>query len=399
MPRSSKANLNSQETTLSSLARLARGWHDAKLKMGCNRYVRVVFAPDYRGGNPYQALLAGALARRGIEVSFLSDYHRWLPLFRGTQSRAPDIVHIHWPEVYFPKVSSRLSLLPAALYLADCWLTRCNSPIALTAHNMLPHNRANEREVYRNVRYTMEIARAVFVHSRVAGRQLRERFALSNDRIHTIPIGDHSAGMGRPLPREVARTELQLPLDTKICLVFGSISPYKGSDELVQLWVKNKFPHRLVVIGPIFSEPFAKRLYELAQGCAMVDLRLFSTFLDEATLLAWLSAADCCIFNYREIFTSGAAALARSYGLPVVIPSRLTSVDLDEPHPQVFRFASFETDFCAQLERALSTPCDYEGASEWRRKTSWECVAETTASVYRKMLGKRYSRTEIRTQS
>jgi beta-1,4-mannosyltransferase len=352
--------------------------------------MRVLLAPDYRVGVPYQTLLANALGRRGIEVSFLSNNYRWLPLFRGSRTGAPDIIHIHWPEEYFPKMPRGWNLLPVSPYLVDCWLTRCNRPIVVTAHNLLPHNRANERGVYRNVRYTMQSARAVFVHSTVARQQLRERFAVSDDYIHTIPHGDLSVGMGRPLPRDAARTELQLPLDTKICLVFGSVSPYKGSDELVRFWAENKLRHRLVVIGPIFSEPFANKLYELAQGYAMVDLRLLSSWLDEAILRVWLSAADCCIFNYREIFTSGAAALARSYGLPLLIPSRLTSVDLDEPHPRVVRFVSFETDFCAKLERALGMPCDYESASEWRRKTSWECVAEMTTSVYRKVLAKRF---------
>ena len=301
----------------------------------------------------------------------------------------PDIVHIHWPEKYFPTVPSCCGLLRLALYRLDCWLTKCNRPIVVTAHNLLPHDRQNEPEVYHNVRYTMQSARAVFVHSQVARQQVRERVAVSDGRIHTIPFGDLSAGMGRPLPRDAARTELQLPLDTKICLVFGSISPYKGSDELVRFWVENKLLHRLVVIGPVFSEPFANRLYELAQGYAMVDLRVLSTWLDEANLRVWLSAADCCIFNYREVFTSGGAALARSYGLPILIPNRLTSVDLDEPHPQVFRFMSLETDFCAKLERALGVPYDYELASEWRHKTSWECVAEITASVYCKIGAKR----------
>jgi len=63
--------------------------------------MRVLFAPDWRAGNQYQTLLAEALSQHGVEVSFLSDYHRGLPLFRGTRARVPDLVHLHWPEAYF----------------------------------------------------------------------------------------------------------------------------------------------------------------------------------------------------------------------------------------------------------------------------------------------------------
>jgi len=347
--------------------------------------MRVLFAPDWRAGNQYQTLLAEALSQHGVEVSFLSDYHRGLPLFRGTRARVPDLVHLHWPEAYFPPRGDPWDWLRVVRYPLDCWLTAHYRPIVLTAHNLLPHDR-NERGVFRNARYTGRRSRAVFVHANRAHRLIRESFALSDERIHTIPFGDHSVTMGRPLPRKEARAQLRLPVHDKVCLVFGTVSPYKGSDELVRFWAENCVSYRLVVVGPIVSEAFANRLYKLAQGCATIELRLLDGWLDDAALRLWLSASDCSIFNYREIFTSGAAALARSYGLPLLIPRRLVTVDLDEPHPHVFRFDALETDFSVQLERAIATPCDYALAREWREKTSWERVAEGTAIVYRNVL-------------
>jgi glycosyltransferase involved in cell wall biosynthesis len=348
--------------------------------------LRVLFAPDYRAGNPYQALLAEALSRKEIEVTFLSNYYRGLPLFRGTQAHVPDIVHLHWPEAYFSQRGDRWDSLRIARYPMDFWATGHYSPIVLTAHNLLPHNRSGDRGVFRNVRFTAQNSDAIFVHSNMARHVIQDTFAVSDDRIHIIPFGDHAVSLGPPLPRDEARIQLQLPRHTKICLVFGTVSPYKGSDELVRLWAESHLPYRLVVIGPTESEAFANRLYALARGCAMVDLRLLNEWLDGATLRAWLSASDCSIFNYREIFSSGAAGLARSYGLPLLIPRRLASVDLDEPHPHVFRFDALETDFRAQLEYALATPRDYDLAAEWRRKTDWDRVADITASIYRRAL-------------
>jgi glycosyltransferase involved in cell wall biosynthesis len=351
-----------------------------------SKRLRILFAPNYRAGNPYQALLAEALIRKGIEVTFLSDYYRGLPLFRGTQANLPDIVHLHWPEAYFPQRGDRWDSLRIARYPMDFWLTAHYRPIVLTAHNLLPHNRSDDRGVLRNVRFTAQNSKAIFVHSKMALQMTQETFAISDDRIRIIPFGDHAVSLGPPLPRDEARIQLQMPLHTKVCLVFGTVSPYKGTDELVRLWAEKHLPYRLVVIGPILSEAFANQLYGLAQGCGMIDLRLLNEWLDDATLRAWLSASDCSIFNYREIFSSGAAGLARSYGLPLLIPRRLTSVDLDEPHPHVFRFDALSTDFRTQLERALATPCDYNLADEWRRKTNWEEVAEATACVYHDVL-------------
>jgi glycosyltransferase involved in cell wall biosynthesis len=344
--------------------------------------MRVLFAPDYRSGNPYQTLLADALDARGVKVDFLSDYYRGLPLFRGARAKKPDIIHIHWPEQYFQKRSDFWGRLRVARYPLDCWLTQRYRPIVLTAHNLLPHNRAEERGVFRNIRITAQRAAAIFVHSSAARRCLCETFRLCEHRVRTIPFGDHAAKLGSPVPPEAARKRLGLPADAKVCLVFGTVSPYKGSDEIVNFWVENRLPWRLAIVGPVLSEDFADRLRKLARGHPMVDLRVHGSWLDDEMLKMWLSAADCAIFNYRKIFTSGAAALARSYGLPVLIPRRLISVDLDEPHPLVFRFDSFNTDFLSQLRAALETSSDYEMAAEWRKETSWERVAEITARTY-----------------
>jgi hypothetical protein len=344
--------------------------------------MRVLFAPDYRAGLPYQTLLAQALSHHGVEVSFLSDYYRGLPLFRGSRTEGSDIVHIHWPEQYFSRKGDWWDWVRVVRYPLDCWLTSRYHPIVLTAHNLLPHGRAEERGVFRNVRYTAQKSRAVFVHSAVARQRLHESLAVAKERIHLIPHGDQTVRTGRPLPREKARAKLQLPTDAKICLVFGTVSPYKGSDELVRFWTQTRLPYRLALVGPILSDAFADRLRTLAQANPTIDLRLTREWLDDSALRVWLSAADCSIFNYREIFTSGAAALARSFGLPLLIPRRLQSVDLDEPHPHVLRFDALDTDFRSQLERALATPCDYDLATDWRRNTSWDRVAEITVSVY-----------------
>jgi beta-1,4-mannosyltransferase len=348
--------------------------------------LRVLFAPDYRAGNPYQELLAHALASRGIDVTFLSDYHRGLPLARGVHNAAPDIVHMHWPEKYFAGRGDSWDRLRLARYPLDLWLTGLRQPIVLTAHNLFPHNKGTDAAVRRNVRRTVRSAKAIFAHGEAARGRLLETFDVNGSRVHVIPFGDHSVHLGPPLPKGGARAKLGIADAAKICLVFGTVSPYKGTDALVRYWTQAALPYRLVVVGPVLSRDFASELASAGAGCEFVDLRLSEKWLDDEELRTWLSAADCTIFNYREIFTSGAAPLARSYGLPLLIPRRLDTVDLDEPHPHVFRFDGLGAEFCTLLERAIATPRDYDLAQAWREQTSWERVAELTVPVYRSLI-------------
>ena len=110
-------------------------------------------------------------------------------------------------------------------------------------------------------------------------------------------------------------------------------------------------------------------------------------FLSILPLSFWLSAADVIVFNYREIFTSGAASLARSYGIPLLIPRRIDTVELHEPTAYVRRFTDFASDFRDELGAALSVPPDFAAAATWRQACNWDRVADLTMNGYRRVLG------------
>lgn len=351
------------------------------------RRLRVLFAPDYRTGNPYQTLLADALSRRDVDVEFLSSYRRGLPLARGSAAVAPDIVHLHWPEAYFNRRGDAWDRLRVQRYPLDHWLTARRFPIVVTAHNLLPHNRHEEVGVLRNIRITMQNAAAVFAHALPARELLAETFGLPERRVEVIPFGDHAVTLGEPLDRDHACRALGLPLHEKICLMFGTISPYKGISDVVRAWSEARVPHRLVVVGPVVSTEYAESVRIAAAGTPAIELRLSPDWLDDETLRLWISAADCAIFNYKSIFTSGAGALARSFGIPSLLPRSASTLDLGEPHMHVVRFESVHTDFREALERALATPRDNAQGRSWRQRTSWEVVASATARVYHEVAG------------
>ena len=109
-------------------------------------------------------------------------------------------------------------------------------------------------------------------------------------------------------------------------------------------------------------------------------------WLADSDLRQWLSAVDVVVFNYQAIFTSGAACLARSYGVPILLPTRLRTVALDEPSTLVQRFDDLGENFRARLESAFAVPPDYEAAAGWRATTAWSRIAELTDAAYRDAL-------------
>jgi glycosyltransferase involved in cell wall biosynthesis len=342
--------------------------------------MKVFFAPDYRAGVAYQALLADALAANGVEVAFPAGHRRGLPLWRGIRHWEGNLLHLHWPEKFFEQRGDGLDFWRKARYPLDLDLTARRLPIILTAHDRLPHNRSGSM-LLRNFQRTYDAARAVIVHSPRAGEVVRETYRTPPEKIHVIPHGDLSVSL-HPLPsREDARKALGIPMEERVCLMFGTVEPYKGIEPVVDWWRSTSPAATLAVTGKPFSTDYGAAV-RMRAGGATAKIRFELSWQTDEALERWLAAADCVLFHYRAIFTSGAACLARSLGIPILIPRRLDTVDLAEPHRLVFRFEDLETDFHAALEAALSAGPDPAAAEGWRRATAWSSIAEETARVY-----------------
>lgn len=347
--------------------------------------IEVIFAPDWRAGVPYQRLLADALTAHGVRVAFLEGYRRILPLRRLLKARRCDVLHLHWPEAYYPVKNDAWDWFRRARFAFDLAGASQRCVLATTGHNLHAHNRANEPFAARNMRAAHRRAGVVFAHSEIAKQRLVEAFAISPERIRVIPHGDLSVTLGEPVSKADARRALGLK-DGKLALLFGAVEPYKGQEEIVSWWKSAKPDVALAIVGKPISAAYHAHMENEITNVPGVISR-FGWLADEELKL-WLCAADVTVVNYRQIFTSGAANLARSWGLPIVLPTRLDTVDLDEPSPFVHRFRNFETDFTDCLRNALRVAPDFCAAKAWREARSWDTVARLTAEGYRAALGR-----------
>jgi glycosyltransferase involved in cell wall biosynthesis len=345
--------------------------------------MEVVFAPDWRSGVPYQRLLAEALGRHGARVTFLEGYKRILPLRRLLATHRCDVLHLHWPEAYYPRKGDVWDWFRRARFSLDLRGATRRCRLATTAHNLHAHNRSSESFAARNTRAAHRRAGVVFAHSSVAKDRLVQAFGLAAEKVRVIPHGDLSVTLGIPVPQAGARAELGVG-SGKVALIFGAVEPYKGQEEIIDWWRKNHPPATLAIVGNPITPEYAAQLTAVIGGAANIVTRF--GWLPDEQLRLWLSAADAAIFNYREIFTSGAANLARSWGLPMLLPARLDTVVLDEPSPYVHRFAGW-AEFGARLDAAFGIPPDFTAAAAWRAACSWDEVARLTAEGYRRALG------------
>jgi glycosyltransferase involved in cell wall biosynthesis len=347
----------------------------------------VAFAPDWTQGNPYQLHLQQALRDEQVLVSYIRSQRRGFPLSTSAKRLGVRLVHLHWPEAFFDMSGRRgEAWLRKPCYWIDFHRMSSFCPVVLTAHNLYPHDRRHEPLVRRLIRMTYTQARAIIAHSAAGAVMIQREFGVDRDKVHVIPHGSLN-GTSPPLMQlsfSEARAKLGIKEGEAFCLMFGVIAKYKGIEEVIRFWKTHTPDCHLRIIGTPSTPEYGRVLEKLVDNHPRIHLQ--PKWLTDDEITTWLRATNCVLFNYSHILTSGAAIQARALGVPILLPHRLRTVDLDEPHPLVTRFWKFDLDFDSALQAALASRTDYSRAEAFRKQNSWANVARATAKLYRSLL-------------
>ncbi|MBR4774983.1 MAG: glycosyltransferase [Bacteroidales bacterium] len=125
------------------------------------------------------------------------------------------------------------------------------------------------------------------------------------------------ARFGEKLPREEAMKELGLEPGKKTLLFFGLIRDYKGLDILLEAFRDLPEDWQLVVAGePYGSFDKYQRIIDALPGKERVHL--FLSYIPDAEVKRYFSAADAVVLPYRNATQSGIGAIACHFGVPMV---------------------------------------------------------------------------------
>jgi glycosyltransferase involved in cell wall biosynthesis len=377
------------------------------------RAVRISLADPVSYTMPYDASLAGALARRGHDVDFLcasfmfaelsppDGYRRreiffthgarvlrryprshlrflvkgieYLPnartLRKEIERSAPDVLHVQW--LGLPRVDLR-------------WLEASAKvrPVVFTAHDVLPRRTEKKVELWRRVFETVD---RVVVHGECAVDALAS-VGVDRGRIARIPHPVFPPSPGR---------ELQPPTGSTL-LFFGLIRASKGLDLLVRALplVADQVPDvRLVVAGdPIEMVEPAQKLARDLGVADRIDWRL--CFVPDSEISDLLEEATVVVLPYRKIESSGVLATALGHGRPVVVTAVGSLGDTVREfgagmvaHPNDPTSIAASCVALLQSDEALANAV--RGTETARKTLTWERSAEAHEQVYEELLAER----------
>jgi len=112
------------------------------------------------------------------------------------------------------------------------------------------------------------------------------------DKIVVIPNGINLDGFGTPYSKEEYKEKLRLPVDEKVILFVGNLSPYKGPDILVRAIskvIKHVPDAKLIFVG---KGVMKKELEMLSKNLGIKENVRFTGFIDDNLKLFYYKAAD-----------------------------------------------------------------------------------------------------------
>ncbi|MDZ8052240.1 MAG: glycosyltransferase [Aulosira sp. ZfuVER01] len=354
--------------------------------------LRVLMMPDYRVDNPYQTLLAKVLQSQGVEVLFPTGYRRVFPIFRVVKTNANqiDILHIHWLSPYLKGKNSLSKLVYSIKLLIDIVLTKwAGVKVVWTIHNQISHDSQFPLLEMWTQRILLKLVDQIIVHQSSALEDIAQTYKVNALKTEVIPHGHYREVYDSLIDPVAARKALGLPLSGRVYLNLGMLRPYKGIEDLLQVWKDNKEflqENSLLIVGKPLNEAYGQKLKEQASNLERVFLH--PDFVEDSQIHLFFSAADVIVLPFKRILTSGSLILAMSYGKPIIAPrtsgisETLSTAD----------WLLYDPEDCQGLLQALkeSTQSDLIILSQLVKKAcdriDWENIGRKTQQVYQAML-------------
>jgi beta-1,4-mannosyltransferase len=275
--------------------------------------MRVLFVSDW-GVNPYQRLLVKELERAGVAVV------EEAPSLRPWPHPPPGVVHLQNIRRFLTFQGLLLSIARCARFAVKLLRARlAGIAIVWTGHD-LDHPARRHRRLDRAVTFLLaRLVHGLIVHGAAAAAEVAAAARLKDrTKLHVIPLGHFAEPYENVIGREEARRRLGLPEQAMVFLFFGWIRPYKGVLELIRAFRRIGGGDAALLIAGAAPEPrYAAEVAAAVSGDARIRLDLRA--IPDAGVQLYMNASDAVVFPYERVLTSGAAALAASFGKACIV--------------------------------------------------------------------------------
>ncbi|MCD4780905.1 MAG: glycosyltransferase family 4 protein [Candidatus Omnitrophica bacterium] len=351
--------------------------------------MKSIFIPDYSDGNPYQELLARALKKYGVTVTYSNPTGIFclLKIVKKARQSPDTIIHLHWINTLIPLGRSNLRTAARILFfdIGLLLLRMHRIKLVWTIHNKFCHD-SQHRKIERMARRALaQTAQTLFVHSPSVIPELAELYNVTPDKFQVIDHGHYIDVCPNNITEQEARAKNNIPQDHLVYLSIGSLKKYKGVMDIIEAYQQLHIPNStLLIVGQPSDQTLANELQKRCRDD--LNLKLIFKFVNDQEMQFYLNCADVVVYSFKEILTSGSLILALSFKKAVIAPALGCIPDIVNPSGSFL----YDPNDPQGLLQAMSSAskADLKKMGEHNFKTArsfdWDRIATTTFDVYSK---------------
>jgi len=350
--------------------------------------------------NPYILLFKRAIERQGLKVDVKREFNlSWL-LSKGKRS---DVIHLHWFNITyslqekrkehfflkslinnrFVKISLEFICL-IDFVLAFIIAKATGKIITFTVHDLYEFGK---KSIHR--KYLIEIRRhivfrfshSIHVHNSFTRKLIKKRYNRCKG-VFIIPHGNFINYYKNKITKSKARELLGLPKDVLVFLFLGLLRPYKGIEDLIDAFKNLEGENlRLIIVGRIFGVvDYETNLKALSQMDHRIKIGF--EFIPDNEIQIYFNACDFYVLPYKDITTSGAAALSLSFGRPIIAPDISSFPEIVIPKSGILYDPSKPSALINALNEAKKKSFTESEILDYARQFDWDNLGSKFINLY-----------------
>jgi len=359
-----------------------------------------VFARVSNTLNPYILLFKETLERQGISVNLEREFNlNWLL----SNSKFCNCIHFHWiNSIYQPpkrqyssKLTKRfmgmryLKAFRSLIHLINVTIALLfarlhGKTIIYTVHDLEWFGLTRGfylilRRIAHHV--VMKLSHYIHVHNHYSRMFIETRYK-RKDGVIVIPHGNYIGYYPNNTSKYDARRQLGLEIEDFVYLFFGTLRPYKGLEDLLDAFSKLEMPPaRLLIAGPVLAKPaYKSMLEEFSRDNPAI--KLVPEFISDENIQLYMNACDICVLPYKYITTSGAAALALSFGRPIIAPAITCFPELITPETGILYDPIDQNALTSALLQASTQPWSESKIIDYAHQFDWDKLGPKLITLY-----------------
>ena len=348
----------------------------------------VLHVPGYSGGNPYQRLLVDALASRGVNVGLQGPQGR-LALLGTLANGRPRLIHLHWVQAFLLSHSAPKTIVRSLIFIAELLALKLSGTrIVWTVHNLVNHEGLHASIEASFDRIIARLCDRLIVHYPDAADAVRCHFRLpSHAKVEVVPHGHYIGHYSNTIAPAAARHQLGLDTKDTIFLLFGGVRTYKEIPHLIRSFQQlNSNRVQLLIAGKPGTQEIERQIRAQCAADSRIHMRL--EFIPDDAIQIYMNSADVVVVPSSQIFTSGSAILAMSFGKALIAANTPHLRYLIADGGGILYESGDDDGLHAALDAALQLNLWEMGARNFKfiGQFSWPKVATMTHDIYEQLM-------------